>query len=174
VSSPSAVGHVDLGDVTGDDGHGPEPDAGQEHLHLLGRRVLRLVEDDEGPVQGAAPHERERRDLDRPPLEEPGCALGLHHVEQRVPQRPEVRVDLGHQVAGQEAESLPGLDRRAGEDDAAHLLRLERLHRHRHRQPALAGAGRADAEGDHVGGDGVDVALLPARLRPDGAALARP
>src|SRR4026207_266215 len=40
----------------------------EEHLHLLGGRVLRLVEDDERVVQGAAAHERERRDLDNAAL----------------------------------------------------------------------------------------------------------
>ena len=64
------AGHVDLGDVAGDDGLGAEPDAGEEHLHLLGRGVLRLVEDDEAAVERAAAHERQRRDLDRAPLEQ--------------------------------------------------------------------------------------------------------
>ena len=66
----AATGHVDLGRVAGDDRLGAEPDAGQEHLHLLGRGVLRLVEDDEAGVERAAPHERQRRDLDRLALEE--------------------------------------------------------------------------------------------------------
>src|SRR4051812_20246370 len=55
---------VDLRDVAVDDHLGAEPEAGQEHLHLLGRRVLRLVEDDEGVVERAAAHERERRHFD--------------------------------------------------------------------------------------------------------------
>jgi hypothetical protein len=46
-----------------------EPDAGEEHLHLLGRRVLRFVEDDERVVERAAAHEGQRRDLDRGALE---------------------------------------------------------------------------------------------------------
>ena len=50
------------------------------------------------------------------------------------------------------------------------LLGLECLHRHGHREPALAGAGGPDHERDHVVADGIDVALLAARLRPDGAA----
>ena len=151
---------------------GPEPDAGQEHLHLLGRGVLRLVEDDEAAVQRAAPHEGERRDLDGLALEQPLRALGLDHVVERVVERAQVRVDLGHEVAGQEAEPLAGLDRRPGEDDALHLLVLQRLHGHGHGQPALAGARRAEAEGDDVAADGVDVALLARGLRPHGAALA--
>ena len=97
------------------------------------------------------------------------------HVVQGVPQRAQVGVDLRHEVAGQEAEPLPGLDRRAGEDDAVDLLGLQRLHGHGHGQPALAGAGRPDPEGDDVLADGVDVALLAARLRAarDGRARAQ-
>src|SRR3546814_12916021 len=57
-----------------------------------------------------------------------------------------------------------GLHRWAGEDDAIDLLGLQGLHCHGHRQPALAGAGGADAEGDDVLADRVDVALLAARL----------
>ena len=128
----------------------PEADAGEEHLHLLGRGVLGLVEDDEAGVERAPPHEGERRHLHRLALEQLLRALGLDHVVQRVVQRPQVRVDLGHEVAGQEAEPLTGLDRRAGEDDALHLLGLQRLHRHGDRQPALAGAGRTEPEGDDV------------------------
>src|SRR5207253_5017019 len=48
---------VDLGDVAGDDRPRPEADAGEEHLHLLGRGVLRLVEDDEAVVQGVVGRE---------------------------------------------------------------------------------------------------------------------
>ena len=38
---------VDLRDVAGDDDLRAEAEPRQEHLHLLGARVLRLVEDDE-------------------------------------------------------------------------------------------------------------------------------
>src|SRR5688572_7278763 len=48
---------IDLRDVAGDDRLRPEAQTGQEHLHLLGGRVLRLVEDDERVVEGAAAHE---------------------------------------------------------------------------------------------------------------------
>ncbi len=53
-----------------------------------------------------------------------GDLLGVHHVVQRVEQRAQVRVDLGHQVAGQEAEPLAGLDRGAREDDPVDLAAL--------------------------------------------------
>src|SRR5207249_6377741 len=42
---------VDLGDVAGDDDLGTEPEAGQEHLHLLRTSVLRFVENDERVVE---------------------------------------------------------------------------------------------------------------------------
>ena len=49
-------------------------------------------------------------------------AFGLDHVVEGVVERAQVRVDLGHEVAGQEAEPLAGLDRRSGQDDAVDLL----------------------------------------------------
>ena len=70
------TGHVDLGDVSRHDHLRPEADAGEEHLHLFGRRVLGLVQDDEAAVEGPAPHERQRRHLDRAPFEQPLGALG--------------------------------------------------------------------------------------------------
>jgi hypothetical protein len=47
---PDCLGarQVDLGDVAGDDHARVVAEAGEEHHHLLGRGVLRLVEDDEG------------------------------------------------------------------------------------------------------------------------------
>ena len=122
----------------------------------------------------AATHERQRRDLDRAALEQRLRSLRIDHVVERVVERPQVGIDLGHQVAGQEAEPLAGLDRRAGEDDPLHLTGLQRLHGHRHRQPRLAGAGGPDAERDDVVADRFDVALLAgglgSHLAPLGAA----
>ena len=105
---------VDLGDVAGDDDPGAEAEPGQEHLHLLGRGVLRLVEDDERVVQRPAAHVGQRRDLDGARGDQPGDRVRVHHVVQRVVQRPQVRVDLLVQRAGQEPEPLARLDRRAG------------------------------------------------------------
>src|SRR5690242_19248024 len=44
-------GQVDLGNVAGHHHPRAEAEPGEEHLHLLGRRVLRLVQDDERVVQ---------------------------------------------------------------------------------------------------------------------------
>ena len=60
---------VHLGDVAGDHHLRAEAEAGEEHLHLLGGRVLRLVEDHERVVERAPAHERQRRDLDHPALD---------------------------------------------------------------------------------------------------------
>ena len=164
---------VHLRDVAGHDDLAAEAEARQEHLHLLGARVLRLVQDDERVVQRAPAHERERRDLDDAALRQRRGLLDVHHVEQRVVQRPQVRVDLLEQVARQVAELLPRLDGRPREDDAADLLALQRVDGHRHGEVRLAGAGGADAERDGVLPDRVDVALLTRRLGPDRLAAVR-
>ena len=166
-----AVGHVDLGHVAGHDDPRAEPDPGEEHLHLLRCRVLRLVEDDEAVVQRATAHERQRGHFDGLAFEQPLRRLELHHVVQRVVQRAQVRVDLRHQVARQEPEPLPGFHGWAGQDDPLHFLGLQRPHRHRDSEPGLARTGRPDAERDHVLGDGVDVPLLSGRLRTDRTTL---
>ena len=125
-------------------------------------------------VERAAAHVRERRDLDDAALDERRGLLGVHHVEERVVERAQVRVDLLGERAGQEAERLPRLDGRTRQDDAADLLVAERVDRHRHREVRLAGAGRTDAERDGVLADGVDVALLVDGARADLAAAVRP
>ncbi len=101
------------------------------------------------------------------PVEEALCALRLEQVVQGVVEGPEVGVDLGHEITGEEPEPLTGLDGRSGEDDPVDLMGLERLDGKRNGQVGLAGAGRADAEGHDVRGDGVGVLLLSCRLRSD-------
>ena len=129
---------VDLGDVAGDDDLGAEAEPRQEHLHLLRRGVLRLVENDEVVVQGAAAHECQRRHLDRAALHVRAEPVGIHHVVEGVEERTHVRVDLREHVAGQEAESLARLDRRAREDDPADLLLGQRGDGERDREVGLA------------------------------------
>ena len=66
--------------------------------------------------------------------------LRVHHVEQRVVERLQVRVDLLVQRAGQEAEPFAGLHGRPGEDDARDVALLQRLDGGGHREVGLAGA----------------------------------
>ena len=142
---------VDLRDVAGDDHPRAEAEPREEHLHLLGRRVLRLVEDHERVVERASAHERQRRDLDHAALDVLGDLLRVEHVVQRVEQRAQVGVDLRHQVARQEAEPLAGLDRGAREDDAVDLVaRRARRRPSRPRGRSCRCPAGPDAEGDRA------------------------
>ena len=157
------LGQVDLGDVAGDDGLGADADAGQEHLHLFRRRVLRLVENDEGVVQRPAAHEGERGDLDGALFVELADPVVAHQVVQRVVERAQVRVDLLGQVAGQEAQAFAGFDGRPGQDDALDQIAFEGIDGGSDGEIGLAGAGRADAEGDVVFLDRLQVGDLARR-----------
>ena len=55
---------IDLGDVPGDDALGIHADACEQHEHLLGGSILRLIENDKGIVQGATAHIGKRRHFD--------------------------------------------------------------------------------------------------------------
>ena len=66
----NALRKVDLRHVARDHSLGTKADASEKHLHLLGRRVLGLVKDDERIVECAASHVGERRHLDRLALHE--------------------------------------------------------------------------------------------------------
>ena len=63
-----ALGEVDLRGVAGNDGFAVRPEAGEEHLHLGAGGVLRLVQDDEGPLERAPAHVGEGGNLDGPGL----------------------------------------------------------------------------------------------------------
>ena len=56
---------INLRFVAGDDRLGAVAEPREKHQHLLGRRILRLVQNDEGVVQGAPAHVGQRRDLNR-------------------------------------------------------------------------------------------------------------
>ena len=168
-----AAGQIDLRDVAGDHGLRVVAEPRQEHLHLLGGRVLRLVEDDERVVERAPAHERERRDFDRPALEHPPRAIEIHHVVQRVVERAQVRIHFLGEVAGQEAELLAGFDRGPAQHHPRDLVLHQRRQRHRHRKVGLAGAGGADAENDIVVANRVDIDFLVDALGRDDALVGR-
>ena len=153
---------VDLRYIAGDHRLGPESDAGKEHLHLLRSGVLRFVEDDEAVVQGSTAHERERGNFYGTSLHQLLHPFGLNHVVQSVVERPEIRVDLRHQITGQEPQLLPGFNGRTGQDYAGHLLGQQGLHREGDREVALARTGGADADRDDVLGDRLRIAFLTA------------
>ena len=158
---------VDLGDVAGDDGPAPLAKAGQEHLHLLNGAILGFVQDDVGVVEGPAPHVGEGRHLDGSPLHQ--IPVGLHAEEllQGVVEGPKVGVHLVLQVAGEEAQLLPRLHGRPGQDDLIHFLILESQHRHGHGQVRLARARGAHAEDQLILLQSLDVLLLAQGLALD-------
>ena len=161
---------VCLRDVAGHDGARAEADARQEHLDLLDRGVLRLVEDDEGLVQRAAAHEGERRDLDHVPLDQARDAVEADHLVQRVVHRPQVGIDLLRQVARQETEPFARFHRGPHEHEAPHALALHRLDGTGDREVGLAGARRADAERQVVRADRMEILLLVCAAAADQAA----
>ena len=92
--------------------------------------------------------------------------VGRHHVVERVVERAEIGIDLLAHVAGQEAEPLAGLDRRARQDQAVDGAALEHRGGVGDGEIGLAGAGRADAE-DQLGAiEGADVGVLHRACAP--------
>ena len=95
-----------MGDIARDDHLRVEAETGQEHLHLLDRGVLRLVEDNEAVVKRASAHICEGRDFYISALELLLKALRAEHIEQRVVERAQIGVDLLLKISGQKSELL--------------------------------------------------------------------
>ena len=140
------VGQVYLGGVTGDDKLGVAAHAGEEHLQLSQGGVLGLVQDDEGTVQGPAPHIGQRRYLNDALLHEYLQLAWVDHVVQGIVQGLEVGVQLLLHVAGQESQSLAGLHCRAGEYQFLHLFVLQGSDGQCDGRVCLACACRAEGE----------------------------
>ena len=137
---------IGLGDIAGHHRARAETDAGQEHFHLLGAGVLCFVQDDKALAQRPPAHERQWRHFDNTFFHQPGDPLKTQHFIKGVVHRPQIGVDLLHQVPGQEPEPLARFHRRSDQDDPANLFLLQRFDSARHRQVGLARAGRTDAK----------------------------
>src|SRR6185437_11787152 len=126
---------VDLRDVAEAGELGAGPGARDQRLHLLGREVLRLVQDQEAVEEGAAAHEVERADLDAVAQQvigrgtTPVAALlrAGEHLEV-VHERTHPRLHLFLLGTGQEADVLAERDGHARHDDLDEAVGLERLH----------------------------------------------
>ena len=134
---------IDLADVAGDHGFGAEADAGEKHLHLLGRGVLRFIENHISAVERAPAHIGQGRDFDQAFFQKLGHAVEAHQIVKRIVKRAQIGVDFLRQVAGQKAELFAGFHRRAHQHDALDLVLFHRIHRCGHGQIGFAGAGRA-------------------------------
>ena len=136
----------------------------EKHLHLRDGGVLCLVEDDEGIVERSAAHVGQRNHLHDVLLREPFHGLVVHHLAERVEQRPQIGIDLGLHVAGQVAEALTRLDRGPDEDDLADLPGAKAGHGQGHGEKCLAAPRRSRAEDDVVIPDRLHVGCLARRL----------
>lgn len=158
-----AARQVHLSRVAGHDRLRAEADTRKEHLHLLGRGVLRLVENDERVVQRAAAHVGERRDFDHLALEHLRGLVEAEQIVERVVERAQVRIDLLREIAGQKAEPLARFDGRARQHDALDLIALQRIHGAGDGEIRLARAGRPDAERHVVRDDLLQILALHRR-----------
>jgi len=142
---------------------------GEEHLHLRRRCVLRFVQNDGGARQRAPAHKGDGRNLDIAGGDAPLHIVRMHHIMQRVIKRPQKRIDFLFHVAGQKADALARLKRRARQNDAFHLSRQQQADRMGDRQIGLAGARRTDAEGQVVTGQRAQIGRLIGRSGADQA-----
>ena len=154
---------VDLAHVAGHHGFAAKADARQKHLHLLGRGVLRLVQDHKCVVQRAPAHESQRRDFNLLALKGFLHPVKTHQLVQCVVERAQVRINLLRHVAGQKTQALARLDGRARQHDFLHRAALQRIDRAGHGQISLARARRADAKSDVVRGNVFQISALVER-----------
>ena len=145
-----ATRQVNLGDIAGDHRLGAKSDAREEHFHLLGRGVLRFVEDDEGVVKRASPHVGERRHFNGVTLEHLADLVKAHQIVECVVEWAQIRIDFLRQVARQKAEALTGFDGGAHENDALYRIAFELVHGAGDSQIGLARARRSDGKADVV------------------------
>ena len=164
-------GQIDLADVAGDDRFGTKTDACQKHLHLLGRGVLGLIQNDESVVQRAPAHESQRCDFDGLALEGLLNLLKAHQVVQGVVKRSQVGVNFLVQIARQKAKPLARFHSRSRQHNALHGAALQGVYRAGHREIGFASACRANAESDVVAGNVVQVVGLVQRAGFQVAAL---
>ena len=164
---------IDLRGIAGHDHPRILAETREEHLHLHGCRVLRLVEQNAGIGQRPPAHESEGRDLDHAGLQAALDGPAFHEIVQRVEDRPQIGIDLLAHVAGQEAETLAGLDGRAREDDALDMPLFEQRHGMADGEPGLARAGGAFREHEFVALQRAQIGVLRGVARAHQPALAR-
>ena len=117
-------------------------------------------------------HIGDGRDLDGAVADQLPQPLAADALGERVVERAQIGRELLLQIAGQKAQALARLDRRAGQDDAAHAPGLERLDRGGDGEIGLAGAGRPERQRQVVLLDRRHERALVVALRPDLAQIA--
>lgn len=164
-SAHRTLGQVNLADVAGDYSLGAKANAGEKHLHLLGRCVLCFVQNDERIVQCPPTHEGQRCNFQRIALEGFLHFFVAHQIVERVVQGAQVGVHLLGQVAGKKAQAFTSLYGRAGQHNALHGAALQRINRAGHSQIGFACARGANAKGNVVRSNILQIQRLIGRAR---------
>ena len=151
------LAQVRLSHVPVDDDLRALADAGEEHLDLGGRGVLRLVEDHEAVLEGAPAHDLEGDHLDVAGLERDLEGRLAHALLHRLGERGDPGRDLLLQRAGEVAERAPAGHVGAGDDDLGDLALAQEVGGAGARDVGLAGAGGAEDDDLLVAGEGVEV-----------------
>ena len=104
---PQAARHaarqIHLTEIACDDHTRAEAETREEHLHLLIRRILRLIEDDESILERTSAHIGKRRNLDDAARHEFLVHVEPEDILKRIVERAQIRIHLILQVAGEEA-----------------------------------------------------------------------
>ena len=156
---------VDLGGIAGDHAFAVLSQAGQEHEHLRGGRILGFIEDDEGMAERPAAHVGEWGDLDLTAFDHFFQFIWFDHVVEGVVQRAEVGKDFFIHVSWEETEGFARLHGWSGQDNAVDLFGFKSGDGGGHGEKCFAGAGGPDAKGDIVLLNGADVVELAFRFR---------
>ena len=162
-----AVEQIALVGVAGDDHARIGAEPGQQHLDLAVGAILRFVDDDKRVVQGAPAHIGDWCDFDRPLADQLLEPLAAEAFVQRVVERPQIGGKLGVHVPRQVAEAFTGLDCRAGQHDARHRPRDQRIDRGADREIGLAGSGGTECDRQIVRHDRRHQSALAFALRAD-------
>ena len=118
----------------------------EKHLHLLGGRILRLIQNDEGVVERAAAHIGQRSHFDLPALHQALVGVDAHHFVQSVVQGTQIRIDFLGQVSGQKAQLFAGFHGRTREHNLFNVFIFQRYHGHGNGQIGLSRTCGADGE----------------------------
>ena len=124
---------VNLRGIAGNHHPAAFPHARQEHLHLRGGGILRLIQNGVAMGQGAAAHESQRRDFNLPGRDAPRHLFSGQHVMQSVVKRAEIGVHLFLHIARQEAEPFTRFHRGPRQHNPVNTPRLQQRHTLRHR-----------------------------------------
>ena len=90
---------INLRHISRDNNGGPKANTSQEHLHLLRRRILALIQNDKRIVQGAPAHVGQGSDFDKPPFDEFFYSFKAKQLIERVVKRPQVRINFLGEIA---------------------------------------------------------------------------